>query len=89
MRDYWYNQCLLCNKTEEENGQKMSVHHVDYNKIQGCESVEWKLVSLCKSCNVHVNGNRDYYEHLFTNIITIREILKEFDYNIDWRSIGI
>lgn len=89
LRDYWHRRCVLCNKTEEENGRKLSVHHVDYNKNQGCDSTKWKLITLCNFCNAKVNHNRNYYEHYFTNIIMIREVLEEFDYNMDWRSIGI
>lgn len=38
--------CFLSGMTEEENGRKLSVHHVDMNKDQGCEGHTWKLVPL-------------------------------------------
>lgn len=49
-------RCFICNKTEKKNGQKLSVHHVDMDKAQGCES-NWKLVPLCKSC--HAKAHND------------------------------
>ena len=40
--------CQLCNKTEEQNNQKLDVHHIDYDK----ENLEWhNLISLCRSCH--------------------------------------
>lgn len=43
----------MCGLSEEENvGQrKLSVHHVDMNKDQGCNGHKWKLVPLCTSCH--------------------------------------
>ena len=46
-REKYGRRCFICNKTERANGQKLSVHHVDMDKAQGCES-NWKLVPLCK-----------------------------------------
>lgn len=42
--------CVLCGKSEIHNGERLSVHHVDGNKMQGCDS-PWHLVALCRSCN--------------------------------------
>lgn len=53
--------CQLCGCTEEENGQKLSVHHVHYDK-PNCNP---DLIALCNRCNLKVNSNRDYYETLF------------------------
>lgn len=45
--------CFLCGKDETSNGRRLSVHHVDMNKDQGCNDHAWKLVPLCKSCHAH------------------------------------
>lgn len=50
-RGKFFNRCFICNKPESDNNQKLSVHHVDMNKEQGCNSRTWKLVPLCKSCH--------------------------------------
>lgn len=51
-------KCLICNKSEEKNKTKLSVHHIDYNK-QNCK--EDNLISLCCKCHVKTNFNRDYW----------------------------
>jgi len=53
--------CVLCGKSEIENGQRLSVHHIDGDKMQGCNGKKWYLSSLCKSCN----SKRDTIEKEF------------------------
>jgi len=72
--------CQLCNKTEEENKEKQTVHHIHYDK----ENCEPDLITLCRSCNSKVNINRDYYEKLFMNMLNDRKLLfwiKEYSTN--------
>jgi hypothetical protein len=52
-----YNyECFLCGKPQADNitktgkARKLSVHHVDMQKSQGCDS-SWKLVPLCMKCH--------------------------------------
>lgn len=70
------NVCFLCGKTEEDNGQKLSVHHVNYDKACGCAETEedrkvddnaCQFVPLCRSCNSRVNKDRDKWELYFKN----------------------
>ncbi|MDD5358617.1 MAG: hypothetical protein PHX80_05700 [Candidatus Nanoarchaeia archaeon] len=63
--------CQRCMMTEEENGQKLSVHHVHYDK----ENCTPDLISLCRDCNSIVNFNRDYYENLFIEKLRKRGLL--------------
>jgi hypothetical protein len=51
IRDKYNRECFMCGKSEEKNTQKLSVHHVDTNKQQGCDGHEWKLVPLCRRCH--------------------------------------
>lgn len=37
VREYWDRKCVLCDKTELENGRKLNVHHVTYNKESCCD----------------------------------------------------
>jgi len=54
--------CQLCEKTEEENGRRLSVHHIDYNR-QNCNPKN--LTTLCTGCNVKVNYNRVNWGFIF------------------------
>jgi len=65
-RDIFNRVCFLCGKSEEENGKKLCVHHVDYNKGQGCGH-SWTLVPLCSSCHAKTNFNRHFWFNLLQN----------------------
>lgn len=45
-REKYDRRCFLSDITEEKNGKKLSVHHIDMNKQQGCDGYAWKLVPL-------------------------------------------
>lgn len=66
-----YNTCQLCGKSEEENGRKLDIHHIDYVKENLNPS---NLISLCRSCNVKVNGTRKYWINFFQLKLKIRKI---------------
>lgn len=71
IRNQFYRKCLLCDKTEEENGKKLDVHHFDYNKGQGCNGHEWRLVPLCRSCHMKTGRNRELYERRIKIILEV------------------
>ena len=50
-REKYERRCFICGKDEDDNGERLSVHHVDMSKSQGCDGEEWKLVPLCHSCH--------------------------------------
>lgn len=74
-RERFGRKCFLCGILE--NGEKLHVHHCDYNKSQGCKGKQWSLIPLCRSCHAKTNHNRwhwfallrDYwiYEHIDFN----------------------
>lgn len=51
IRDKYNRKCFICGKVESENGKRLSVHHVDMSKSQGCNGEQWKLVPVCQSCH--------------------------------------
>lgn len=57
IRAKYNHKCFICNRLRDDNitktGKvwKLSVHHVDRNKNQGCDGVQWKLVPLCLHCH--------------------------------------
>lgn len=69
VREMYGRVCFICGKDEEENGRKLDVHHVDYNKNQGCEGSRWKLVPLCKSCHAKTGNNRTAWNAILTHKI--------------------
>ena len=57
------NKCFICGKTEADNGKKLAVHHVDYDKTCLCNTGNsCQFVPLCASCHSKTNGNRDYWQ---------------------------
>ena len=57
IRNKYDRRCFICNAHEGVLAKKLSVHHIDQNRNQGCEEVEWKLVPLCASC--HARSHRE------------------------------
>lgn len=57
IREKYNHRCYICDKPQEENAnkngkvRKLDVHHVDKNKNQGCDGVQWKLIPLCMHCH--------------------------------------
>lgn len=64
VREKFDRVCFLCPTTEEENGKKLSVHHVNYDKDCLCDDSECEFVPLCTKCHSKTNFNRDYWENL-------------------------
>lgn len=62
--------CQKCGKTQKQElkfkNRKLDVHHIDYNK-QNCK--DNNLISLCQTCNVKVNKDRDYWFAYFIYIM--------------------
>lgn len=54
--------CQLCSIPEKNLKQKLHAHHIDYNKKNNDTS---NLISLCNSCHVKTNYNREYWKELF------------------------
>jgi len=72
--------CQNCGIKEEEHVKKysqiLSIHHIDYNK-QNCK--EDNLITICTSCNVSANYNRDYWFAYYTYIIEhFKELVSTF-----------
>jgi 5-methylcytosine-specific restriction endonuclease McrA len=58
--------CVLCGRSEEELGRKLCVHHIDYDKKNGDPE---NLLSLCVSCHIKTNYNREYWVQLFQEMM--------------------
>lgn len=56
-------ECKLCEKTELENTEKLSIHHIDYNKKNNNPN---NLITLCRNCHTKTNHKREYWRNHFT-----------------------
>ena len=59
-------KCFICGKTELENKERLTVHHIDYCKKNNNPN---NLITLCRSCNDKVNFDRDWWARFFKTII--------------------
>lgn len=59
VRNAFERKCFLCGIPE--NGKRLDVHHVDYNKSQGCAGLRWSLIPLCHSCHRKTTVHRFHY----------------------------
>ena len=60
--------CQKCGVPELECNERLSIHHIDYDK-KNCR--EDNLLSLCRSCNGKVNYNREYWTNYFQQKIGV------------------
>jgi len=70
VRDRYGRKCLSCGLSEDENISKsgrhikLAVHHIRYDKTEGCDGKEMWLCPLCMRCHSRTNGNRDEWQAL-------------------------
>lgn len=65
-RDNYQCQNPTCRKKNDI----LNIHHIDYNK-ENC-SLE-NLITLCNSCNLRANYNRNYWEILYLSMNKLKE----------------
>jgi len=78
-REKYSRKCFVCgileceNKTRNGKQQKLSVHHVDLNKNQGCDDHDWKLVPLCMSCHskAHIEPMKARLQYLVQHKLAV------------------
>lgn len=63
--------CQECQHTEEQLGYPLSVHHIDYDKMNSSPE---NLISLCYSCHAQTNFGRADWTEYFRE--TMEDILK-------------
>jgi hypothetical protein len=65
IRQHFDRRCYLCG--DKEGKVKLHIHHVDYNKVQGCKGMRWSLLPLCPKCHTKTNHNRWYWFNRLIN----------------------
>jgi len=68
VRSFFGHTCVECGTPQ--NGYKLHVHHVNFNKETCCDNSVPLFVPLCRSCHVRTNHNRIFWEYWFTEMIT-------------------
>ena len=63
-------RCQSCGKPEILNGRRLSVHHINSDKLQGCQGKKWSLVALCRSC--HSRSDTVEKEFLIVSNLNLR-----------------
>lgn len=69
VREFFGRKCVECGKTEEENGRKLSVHHVNYDKNTCCHDGPALFVATCVYHNTKANTDRKLWQKHYTDII--------------------
>lgn len=69
VRSFFGRVCVNCGLSEELNKQLLCVHHINYDKMSCCNDTRPLFVSLCVSCHMKSNHNRDKWEKQYTKII--------------------
>jgi len=60
VRAFFGYRCVICGKTQLENGKKLGAHHIDYLKEACCdEEIPRLFAALCHSCHSKTNFNRE------------------------------
>lgn len=62
------NVCAIC-RLQERNGNKLSVHHIDYIKEN---TTPENCISLCNACHAVTHGNRDYWQDTLSSLLQRR-----------------
>jgi hypothetical protein len=62
-------RCSICSLSQDDQGRKLDVHHIDYDKTN-CDPDN--LISLCDSCHAKTGfGNRNQWQAYFQNRKTV------------------
>jgi len=70
VREFFENECLMCGTTENENGKRLSVHHVTYDKMICCDGKPVCFAALCIRCHAKTNGgDRQRWEDMLHRAI--------------------
>lgn len=70
IRDRDGRVCQFCERTEKENlkkyGNKLDVHHIDYDKSHNDDS---NLVSLCRSCHSKTSFDKPFWRIFYRKLV--------------------
>jgi hypothetical protein len=68
VRAFFNYKCGKCGM--EQNGRKLDVHHINYNKHMCCDNSPRLFVPMCNSCHAEIGKRNPYWIEYFTTMIT-------------------
>ncbi len=71
VRKFFGRKCMICGKVEETCYEKLSVHHITYDKNICCNDKQPIFITCCRSCHTKTNNNREGWENNLFNYINI------------------
>lgn len=58
--------CQECERTKEENGKELEVHHINYDPENDCSNPD-DFIALCHCCHIYTtNSDREYWKNKLT-----------------------
>lgn len=63
----------VCNKTKTGKIRELTIHHIDYDKGQGCNGKKFNLIPVSSRHNSIFNSNRFFWNKLFIYSLEIDE----------------
>lgn len=69
IRAFFDYECILCGKSQEDNNEALSCHHVYYNKSACCDGTPVCFAALCKSCHGKTGCDKDRWQKMIHRII--------------------
>lgn len=69
IRNKYLRTCIISGESLLQTGRRLTVHHVDNNKQQGCDGAKWRLVPITKGWN---NKLRNKQASLLLNLLLIQ-----------------
>ncbi|WP_048191062.1 helix-turn-helix domain-containing protein [Methanobacterium sp. SMA-27] len=69
VRNFWNRQCGICEFPEKDGLRRLSVHHVNYEKMVCCDNTPPLFIPLCPSCHSKTNNHRITWENYLTSYI--------------------
>jgi hypothetical protein len=67
VRGFFNHRCVECGTPQ--NGSKLLIHHVNFDKKTCCNDNKPLFVPPCRSCHSKTNFNRDYWQDRYTRLI--------------------
>lgn len=88
IRAYFGHRCIVCGRHQNDNnGCKLSCHHVEYNKQACCDGKPVQFAALCQQCHGRTSHDRERWEPILHIIIDEIYDSRSYYTNEEYRNI--